>query len=243
MLLADRGAPDPGALEAGRVDQPAGRVADWVPEVAAGARDAQRLVRLAPVPDRIETLADLVRGGGRKAERGAQDDIRQPVWIRMLEPAVAIAEAQLRAGQAHLCAVAAEHQHRLDDASHVGIVGARIGPDGATDRARDGQPELEPGQTGALGHRGGPGHRHARLRAEPIVADLGLLGAHLDDQAADPGIGDDHIAAPPEQEVRHAAGPGELDQRPQLERVVRHREQVGRATDAHRREPGQRLVS
>ena len=39
------------------------------------------------------------------------------------------------------------------------------------------------------------------------------------------------------------AAAGELDERPQLERVVRDGEQVGRPADAHRREPGQRLVA
>ena len=39
------------------------------------------------------------------------------------------------------------------------------------------------------------------------------------------------------------AAPGELDERPQLERVVGHGEQVGRAADAHRGEPGERLVA
>ena len=39
-----------------------------------------------------------------------------------------------------------------------------------------------------------------------------------------------------------AALPREADERAQLERVVDGREQVGRAADPHRREPGQRLV-
>src|SRR4029077_19953003 len=39
------------------------------------------------------------------------------------------------------------------------------------------------------------------------------------------------------------ARPGEPDECPQLVRVMRGREQVRRATDAHRREPRERLVA
>ena len=57
------------------------------------------------------------------------------------------------------------------------------------------------------------------------------------------GVGDDEVAPPPEDEVRQVARPREPDQRAELVGVVDGREQVGRAADAHRREPGQRLVA
>ena len=47
----------------------------------------------------------------------------------------------------------------------------------------------------------------------------------------------------PQDQVRQLARPGEADEGAQLERVVGGREQVGRAADAHRREPRQRLVA
>ena len=58
-----------------------------------------------------------------------------------------------------------------------------------------------------------------------------------------PGVGDDHVAPPPEDEVRQLAGPGEADERPELVGVVGGGEQVGRTADAHRREPRERLVA
>ena len=57
------------------------------------------------------------------------------------------------------------------------------------------------------------------------------------------GIGDDQVTPPPEHEMRQAAGPGEADEGPQLVGVVDRGEQVGRSADAHRREPGERLVA
>ena len=58
-----------------------------------------------------------------------------------------------------------------------------------------------------------------------------------------PRVGDDHVAPPPEDDVLEPARAGEADQGAQLVGVVDRREQVGRAADAHRREPGERLVA
>ena len=58
-----------------------------------------------------------------------------------------------------------------------------------------------------------------------------------------PGVGDDEVAAPPEDEVREPARAREADEGAQLEGVVDRGEQVGRAADAHRREPRERLVA
>ena len=59
-----------------------------------------------------------------------------------------------------------------------------------------------------------------------------------------PAIGDDHVAAAAEQEVRELARPrAKRTRRAQLEGVVGRGEQVGRPADAHRREPGERLVA
>ena len=113
---------------------------------------------------------------------------------------------------------------------HVGLVRPGVGPDGPADGPRDGQPEFEPGQPGALGLGRGPRHLDAGLGRVARPVDPRALGADLDDQAANAGVGDDQVAAAPEDEVRQAAGPREPDQRPQLEGVVGGGEQVGRAT-------------
>ena len=58
-----------------------------------------------------------------------------------------------------------------------------------------------------------------------------------------PGVGDDQVAPPPQHEMREATRPREAHQGAQLVGVVDRREQVGRSADAHRGEPGERLVA
>ena len=77
VLLADRGAADPEALQAGRRrSAPRPSAGSGLRNHDAGARGAQRLVLLAPALDLLEALLDL--GGRRRLEleRRAEDDLR-----------------------------------------------------------------------------------------------------------------------------------------------------------------------
>ena len=79
VLLGHDGAADPGALEPGRVDQPARRVAGRVREHAAGRRQAEGLVGLTPAADVVEARLDDVRIGGRQLERRLDDEVGDAV--------------------------------------------------------------------------------------------------------------------------------------------------------------------
>ena len=172
----------------------------------------------------------MSRGGGR-------------ILVAVLEPAVAIGQGEVGRGHLALGAVRGEDADRLEHAGDVGFVRPGVGPHGAADRARDGQPELEAGQAGPL--RLGRRARHLDAGFGRVAHAVGAraLGPDLDDQPADPGIGDDHVAPPPEDDVLEPARAGEANQGAQLVGVVDRREQVGRTADAHRREPGERLVA
>ena len=108
---------------------------------------------------------------------------------------------------------------------------------------RDGQPELEPGQARALRLGRGARHLDAGLGRVPIAVGARALGADLDHEAADPGVGDDEVAPAAEDEMGQLARPREPHERPQLVGVVHGREEVGRPADAHRGEPGERFVA
>ena len=58
----------------------------------------------------------------------------------------------------------------FEDGRDVGLVGARVRPDGAADRARDREAELEAGQAGLL--RLGRGARHLDARFGGIALAL-----------------------------------------------------------------------
>ena len=163
--------------------------------------------------------------------------------LAVLEPAVAIGQAEVGRGHLALGAVRGEDADRLEHSGDVGLVGAGVGPHGAADRARDGQPELEAGQAGPL--RLGRRTRHLDAGFGRVAHAVGAraLGPDLDDQPADPRVGDDHVAPPPEDDVLERARASEANEGAQLVGVVDRREQVGRAADAHRREPGERLVA
>ena len=75
VLLGHDRAADPVALEASLVDEPAGRVAVRVAEHAAGRRQAERLVGLAPAADVVEALLDDVRVGRGQLERRPEDQL------------------------------------------------------------------------------------------------------------------------------------------------------------------------
>src|SRR5262245_13486088 len=122
---------------------------------AAGARGA--------TSECIQALRDCSRVRVLEAEGRADDDLGRLV----LEAALAVAEAELGGGQARLLAVRADDVRGLEDRCDVGAVGAGIGPDRATDAARHGEPELEAGEAGLLGLRGGPRHGDAGLRDVP----------------------------------------------------------------------------
>ena len=242
VLLGDDRATDPRALEPRLVDEPAGRIARRVPEDAPRRRQAERLVGLAPVTDLVEPLLDQLRVGRRQAEGRVDDDVR-PWTAGRLEPALAVGEAEVGAGDDRLGAVAREDPRGVDDAGDLGLVRTGVRPDRAADRARDRQPEFEAGQPGPLGLGRGARHLDAGLGRVAVALGPRTLGPDLDDEAADAGVGDDEVAPPPEDEVRQLARPGEADERPQLVGVVGRGEQVGRATDPHRGEPRQRLVA
>ena len=83
----------------------------------------------------------------------------------MLEPAVPVARARDRSRPSRASVPSAsEDVGRLEDRGDVGVVRAGVGPDRATDRARDGKAELEPGQAGLLASRWRPGPSAGRTR-------------------------------------------------------------------------------
>ena len=103
----------------GLVDEATGRIAGRVAEHAPGRRQAQRLVRLAPVADLIEPLLDRGRVGRREAERRLQHELRVAVGRWMLEAGVAIGQPELRGRDDRLRAVAAQDPGRLQHGGDV----------------------------------------------------------------------------------------------------------------------------
>ena len=162
---------------------------------------------------------------------------------RHLEGRIAVAEPERRGAHDRLRSVGLDDR-RLDQASgNVRLVCAGIGPDGAAHGARDGQPELQPGEAGLARHGRRLGHRQAGVRHQVLALDAHALGADEDDQAADAGVADDQVGAATEQEDGQLARSREADQAAQLEQVVDGREEIRRPADAHGRETGQRLVA
>ena len=100
---------------------------------------------------------------GVERERGPGDDLGRALR-RVLQHALAVAQAQLVARHRRLGAVRAEHARLDEHVAHLRLVGAGVGPHGAAHGARDGQPELEARQARLLGHRRRLGHGQARSR-------------------------------------------------------------------------------
>ena len=163
-------------FEPGLVDEPAGRVAVGIAEDAAGRRQPERLVGLSPAADVVEALLDDLGIGRRQAEGRVDDDV-PPRIAAGLEPALAIAEPEVGRADDRLRPVGGEDARRLEDARDVGLVRAGVRPDGPTDRARDGQPELEPGQPVALGLGRGARHLDAGLGRVALAVRRETLGA------------------------------------------------------------------
>ena len=167
VLLGDDRPADAQPLQPGRVDQSPGRVAGRIAEDAAGRREPERLVCLPPAADLVEPCLDRSRVRGRQPEGRVDDDVarrrRSGVVARVLEPAVAVGQPEVGRRDDGLAAVGGEDAGRLQHARHVGIVRAGVGPHRAADRARDRQPELEPGQARMLGLRRRPRHLDAGL--------------------------------------------------------------------------------
>ena len=115
-------------------------------------------------------------------------------------------------------------------------VRAGVRPDGATDRARDGQPELEARQAGALGLGRGAGHRDARLGGVARPVDPAALGPDVDDQAAD-AASEMTTLLPRPSSVAAGRARGRTGRAARSSKALcAVGEQVGRAADAHGRE-------
>jgi hypothetical protein len=82
----------------------------------------------------------------------------------------------------------------------------------------------------------------SRVRHQTAVGDLEPLGPDVDEQPPNARIRHDDVAAAAQDRVGKVAPAGQPHDGPQLERVDRSRVEIGAPADAHRREPGQRLV-
>jgi len=193
-------------------------------------------VSLPPVPDLVEALADDSGRSGLEDEGAAEDDLPVGRPGLVLEPALAVGEAELGGGDLALGAVSQQDIGRFEQSRDVRAVRPGIGPDRAPDRARDREPELQPREPRLLRLGRGAGHRDAGGGHVAIALDPAFLGPDLDDQAANPAVGGDDIASPPEDQERDAARAGEPDQAAQLEAVVGDGQEIRGAADAHRRE-------
>ena len=208
VLLGHDRAADPRALEPGRLDQPAGRVAVGVAEDAARRRQAERLVRLAPAADVVEARLDRVRVGRRQPERGVEDEVARRASARrvaVLEPAVAVGEAELGRRDDRLGAVGGEDPRRLEDARRRRTRARRRWPrprrrpcpgSPARTRARSGRP------AGSRSRRAPSGRRPRRCSASPSMREPSARTWMT--RPRTPGVGDDDVAPPPEHEVRQA---------------------------------------
>ena len=244
MLLGDHRAADPAALQAAAVDERTRRRAlGGVAEDAPRAGDPERLVRLAPAPDLVETGPDRGRVIRDEMERGGHDDLRRPVRRGVLEAALAIGKPERARGHAHLGPVRPEDEGGLEDRRDVRLVGPGIRPHGAAHVSGDREPELESGEARVSRDGRRLRHREPGVRDEAAVGDLIALRADVDEQPAHAGVGDHHVAAAAQERDRHLAPTGQPDQAAQLERVDRRRIEVRRAADAHRREARQRFVA
>ena len=175
VLLRHDGAADPVTLEPELVDQAPGRVARRVAEHRARRRQAQRLVRLAPAADLVEPGADLVRVRRCERPRRRQHDLARVAVGqrgRVLEPAVAVGEAELGDRDLALGAVGQHDRRRLEHARRVAVVRAGVRPDRAAGRARDREPVLEPAEAGLLALGRGARHRDAGVGVEALAVDL-----------------------------------------------------------------------
>ena len=151
---------------AASISRPA-EIARRIAEDAARRGQPERLVGLPPVADLVEPRLDHVRVRGLEPERRVDHHVTRrigdSVVVGTLEPTVAVGQPELARRDDHLGPVRLQDARRLEDTRHVRVVGARVGPHRAADRARDRQPELEPGQAGVLGLGRGPGHLDAGL--------------------------------------------------------------------------------
>ena len=159
------GAADAPALEAGLVDQRARR---W-PSAGCGrtmpARGMpERLVRLPPAPDVVESRSRSRRPTPARAGTSPHVTISAdaPRAASALSGAVAVGKAETgsasRSAVASVPSVAAQDARliRARDATSA-LVRAGVRPDRSTDRARDGQPELQARQPRALASPSPPG--------------------------------------------------------------------------------------
>src|SRR5450759_2549202 len=243
VLLGDHRAADPVALEAAAVDERASRRSlGRIPEGAAGAGDPKRLVGLAPAPDLVEPGADRRRVVGHQAERGPEDDLCGSFRRCVLEATLAVGQPEGRGCEARLGPVRPEDERGLEDRGDVRVMRPGVRPDRTTHVPRDREAELEARKARFSRHRRGLRHRQARIRHQAAVRDLVSLRPDVDQQPAHAGIRDHHVAAPAQEGVRHIPSAGQPDESPQLERVDGGRVEIGRAANAHRREPGERLV-
>ena len=94
---------------------------------------------------------------GLELERRPEDELRRSVGPdAVLEPAVAIGQAELRRRNDRLGALRVQHARATRTPAMSALVGAGVGPHGATDGTGDGEPELEPGQARLSGSRWRP---------------------------------------------------------------------------------------
>ena len=163
----------------------------------------------------------------------------------MLEAAVAVAQARARRPSSTASVPSAPRTPAASqDGSHVGFVGAGVGPHGPADRARDGQPELEAGQAGRPGQRRRPGHRQRPRRRPGVSRRRGSpRPGRLDHQAADAGVAMTRSLPRPRSVWARPRARAKRTTPRSSKRVVDLGEQVGRAAHAHRREARQRLLA
>ena len=251
VLLGHAGAADPEALEAGLRRSGRRRTSPRrVAEDAAGATGCPS-GWCAWRQRRMSSRRALISSGvGRREPEGRADDSRSrgastpASRSAALEPAVAVGRPSSAGAARRLGAVGGQHARRFEDARDVGVVGARRWPrprrrpcpgSPARTRGRSGpragsrsprapsaaRPRRCSGRRRCVNPRPGPGSTRPRMPASAMTT----------------------LLPRPEHEVRQPARPREADEAAQLEGVVGHREQVGRAADAHRREPRERLVA
>ena len=232
-------------LSPAAVDQPAGRVVRRVAEDAAGRRQAERLVGLAPAADVVEPRLD--RRPGRPARAGRSRRRRARRGRRrggVLEPAVAVGQAEVRgAARPPRCRrwprTRADSRTPAMSASWAPAL-AQTAPPTVPGMA---SPNSRPDRPGPLGLGRRPGHRQAGLGGVAVALDAEPSARSWMTRPRTPRSLMTRSLPRPSTRCGSSRARAKRTRRAQLEDVVHGGEQVGRAADAHRREPRQRLVA
>ena len=195
-FVGDLGRPDPEALEAGRLDEPAGRVARRVGEHRAGVAAPRAGARVATGRSRRWLARPASPVAGRERELGPRTTSvvgSDDVPVAELEPVGAVLAAALARRRS-------TQRYAHQGGRGVRAVAAGVHPHRPADRAGHADRPLEPGQPGRDACGGpAPASRRARPRPGPGGPSMPMVGLEAgpeaDGQTGEAAVGDQQVRA------------------------------------------------